>query len=101
MDQGNGTPATYIECIEFFIAPTEWWRADPDPPTPPSLLTTLGLSGQRGLFGGQVEADREAQAAAGIMVEVSAGNAGSACSTCQTHPSIYAASFSIGALNRH
>ena len=29
MDQGNGTPATYIECFQFFIAPTDLDRQQP------------------------------------------------------------------------
>ena len=31
MDVGNGTPATYSECFEFFIAPTDSTGANPDP----------------------------------------------------------------------
>jgi hypothetical protein len=37
--------------------------------------------------------------AAGIFVEVSAGNAGPGCSTVQDPPAIYSASFSTGAIN--
>jgi subtilisin family serine protease len=46
-----------------------------------------------------LQAAVEAQAAAGIMMVVAAGNEGSACSTVQDPPGIYEASFSVGALN--
>ena len=31
MDQGNGTPATYTECFQFFIAPTDLSGNNPNP----------------------------------------------------------------------
>ena len=32
MDQGNGTPARYIECMEFFLAPYPIGGAEPRRP---------------------------------------------------------------------
>ena len=31
MDQGNGTPATYTECFQFFLAPTNLQGQNPNP----------------------------------------------------------------------
>src|SRR5207302_10672940 len=45
-----------------------------------------------------LQAAVEAQAAAGIMMVVAAGNAGSNCSTVQDPPSFYEASYTVGAL---
>ena len=36
MDQGNGTPATYTECFQFFIAPTDLTGQNPDPTLRPA-----------------------------------------------------------------
>ncbi len=46
-----------------------------------------------------LQAAVEAQAAAGIMMVVAAGNAGPNCSTVQDPPSFYEASYTVGALN--
>jgi serine protease AprX len=103
MDQGVGTPARYIECFQFFMAPTDHTGANPRPDlaahvinnswacplppvansecTDPEVLRTI------------VENVR----AAGIVVVVAAGNSGSACSTVFDPPAFYDASFSIGA----
>ena len=35
MDQGVGTPATYSECFEWFVAPTDVAGLDPDPSRAP------------------------------------------------------------------
>ena len=93
MDQGNGTPATYSECFQWFLAPGTDPAMAPDvinnswgcPPsegcTDPNALKTV------------VENTR----AAGIVVVVSAGNSGSGCSSVSDPPAIYQASFSVGA----
>src|SRR5207249_2680576 len=46
-----------------------------------------------------LQAAVEAQAAAGIMMVVAAGNSGSSCSTVTDPPSFYAAAYTAGALN--
>ena len=52
MDQGNGTPATYTECFQFFIAPTNLERAEPEPDAAAARdEQLLGLSAERGLRG--------------------------------------------------
>ena len=38
MDQGNGTPATYTECFQFFIAPTDLNGQNPDPTLRPHVM---------------------------------------------------------------
>ncbi len=50
MDQGNGTPATYTECFQFFIAPTDLAGNNTQPGLAPARhQQLLGLSGQRRL----------------------------------------------------
>ena len=38
MDQGNGTPATYTECFQFFIAPTDLSGNNPNPALRPHVM---------------------------------------------------------------
>jgi serine protease AprX len=101
MDQGNGTPATYIECMQWFLAPTRINGSEPDPTKAPDItINSWGCPASEGCtVGNELQAAVEAQAAAGIMMVVAAGNSGSACSTVSDPPSFYAASYTAGALN--
>ena len=38
MDQGNGTPATYTECFQFFMAPTDLNNQNPNPALRPHVM---------------------------------------------------------------
>ena len=100
MDQGNGTPATYIECMDFFLAPYPVGGGQGDPTKAPDVtINSWGCPPSEGCSANTLQAAVEAQRAAGIMMVVAAGNAGSACSTVVDPPGIYDASYSIGALN--
>jgi serine protease AprX len=102
MDQGNGTPARYIECMEFFLAP---YPVDGDPSqgsatlAPDITINSWACPTSEGCSPDTLQAAVEAQAAAGIMMVVSAGNSGSSCSTVTDPPAYYAASYTAGALN--
>jgi subtilisin family serine protease len=99
MDRGAGTPATYAECFQWFLAPTDLDNRNPDPSKAPDVINnSWGCPLSEGctdpnVLRGVVEAVR----AAGIVVVASAGNAGSGCSTVNDPAAIYDASFSIGA----
>jgi serine protease AprX len=99
MDRGAGTPATYAECFQWFLAPTDLDNLNPDPSKAPDVINnSWGCPLSEGctnpnVLRGVVEAVR----AAGIVVVASAGNAGSGCSTVNDPAAIYDASFSIGA----
>lgn len=99
MDVGNGTPATYSECFEWFIAPTDLNGLNPDPSRAPHVINnSWSCPVSEGCTDPNVlKTVVENTRAAGIMVVVSAGNSGSACSTVNTPAAIYDASFSIGA----
>src|SRR5882724_3252234 len=100
MDQGNGTPATYIECMEFFLAPYPVGGGQGDPTKAPDItINSWGCPTSEGCSVNTLQAAVEAQAAAGIMMVVAAGNSGSLCSTVTDPPSFYAASYTVGALN--
>lgn len=102
MDEGDGTPATYLECFEFFLAPypVGGTPAQGDPSKAPDVTNNSWTCPPReGCSWSTLQAAVEAQRAAGIMTVVSAGNGGSACSTVSDPPSIYAAVYTVGALN--
>jgi serine protease AprX len=99
MDQGNGTPATYSECFQWFIAPTDSNGQNPDPSRSPHVINnSWGCPPSEGCTDPNVlKTVVENTRAAGIVVVVSAGNSGSGCSSVVDPPAIYAASFSVGA----
>jgi serine protease AprX len=98
MDQGNGTPATYIECFQFFIAPTDLTGSNPNPSLRPHVMNnSWGCPPSEGCAANALQQTVIDTEAAGIFVVVSAGNSGSACGTVSDPPAIYAQSFSVGA----
>lgn len=102
MDQGNGTPATYLECFEFFLAPYPVSGAPPqgDPAKAPDITTnSWACPPSEGCSPGTLQAATEAQRAAGIMPVFAAGNYGSACSTVTDPPGIYDAAYTVGAFS--
>src|ERR1041385_9036813 len=101
MDQGNGTPATYTECFQFFIAPTDLNGQNPNPALRPHVMNnSWGCPVSEGCTTrGELETVVNNTQAAGIFVEVSAGNSGPGCSSVTDPAAIYEASFSTGALD--
>ncbi len=106
MDANNGTPARYIECMEFFLAPypVNGTPAQGDPSKAPDISTnSWGCPASEGCSVNDLKAAVEAQRAAGIFMVVAAGNAGTNgvndCSTVNDQPAIHDAVYSIGALN--
>lgn len=103
MRQGVGSPATYAECYQWFIAPTDLNGGFPRPDLAPDVINnswscrppdvgceTLSLLGV-------VEAVR----AAGILTVHSAGNEGPSCGTIAAPAGIYDASFTVGATDEN
>lgn len=103
MNQGAGTPASYLECMEFFLAPypVGGTTAQGDPSKAPHVtVNSWGCSTGEGCTSPNILLTAVANTrAAGIVMEVSAGNTGSACSTISDPPSFYDPSFTTGALN--
>ena len=99
MDVGNGTPARYIECMEFFLAPYPVGGGQGDPTKAPDItINSWSCPTSEGCSADTLQAAVEAQAAAGIMMVAAAQNSGPNCSTVTDPPGIYAAAYSIGAL---
>lgn len=107
MDQGNGKPSTYIECMEFFLAPypVAGTPAQGDPTKRPDVtINSWTCPSSEGCVADTLKAAVEAQRAAGIMMVVAAGNDGPACSSIGTitqpnPPSHYDAAYTVGAIS--
>ncbi len=99
MDQGAGTPTTYAECYQFFIAPTDLSDENPDPAKAPDVINnSWGCPPSEGCTDPNVLLSIvQAVRAAGIVTVHSAGNDGSSCSTVNTPSATYGESFSVGA----
>jgi len=99
MDHGWGTPATYTECFQWFIAPTRIDGSDPDPTLAPDVISnSWSCPEAEGCTDPNVlKSVVEAVRAAGILTVQSAGNKGPECGTISDPAAIYAASLTVGA----
>jgi serine protease AprX len=103
MDRGDGRPGTYLECFQWFLAPTDLAGNNADPALAPHLINNSWSCPPSELcFAAEIDLLRSAVQnlrAAGILVVASAGNSGDACSTIGDAPAPFAASFTVGASN--
>ncbi len=101
MNVGNGTPATYTECFQFMIAPTDSAGNNPNAALRPHILNnSWSCPASEGCTtGAELSTIIANVEAAGIFVSVSAGNSGSGCSSVSSPPAIYTESFSVGAIS--
>jgi subtilisin family serine protease len=99
MDRGWGTPATYTECFEWFLAPTDLNGQNPDPSKAPDVINnSWGCSPEEGAIDPLIlKTVVERVRAAGIVVVVSAGNSGPGAGSISDPPAIYDAAFTVGA----
>lgn len=99
MDQGNGTPATYAECFQWFIAPTDQAGNNANPALAPHVINnSWGCPVSEGCTDPNVlRTVVESVRAAGILVVASAGNEGPGCSSVGSPIATYEASLSVGA----
>jgi serine protease AprX len=103
MDQGVGSPATYIECYQWFLAPTDLNDQNPDPLKAPDVINnSWSCPVSEGCSDPLVlQTVVEAVRAAGILTVHSAGNSGPICSSINTPSAIYDASFTVGNTDRY
>lgn len=102
MERGYGSPATYIECFEWFLAPTDLAGENPDPAQAPHVINnSWGCPAVEGCNPDNfalMELAVNALRAAGVVVVVSAGNSGgSGCGSIDDPAAIFEGSFTIGA----
>jgi len=102
MDNGDGTPARYLECFEFFLAPypVGGTPSQGDPAMAPDVTNnSWGCPASEGCSWDTLKSAAEAQRAAGIMTVVSAGNSGPSCGSVEDPPAIYDVVYTVGASN--
>lgn len=104
MDRGWGQLTTYVECFEWFLAPTDLNGENPDPSKAPHVIAnSWGCPEIEGCNPDNfaiMDAAVNNLKAAGTVVVVSAGNSGGqGCSSVSNPAAIFENSFSIGATN--
>jgi serine protease AprX len=97
MDDGVGRPSTYLECLQFFLAPTDAAGANPDPARRPDVVSNSYVCPpEEGCAAAALGPAVDAMRAAGIFMAVAAGNDGPSCSSIRHPPAIYDAVFTVG-----
>ena len=102
MERGIGKPSTYLECFEWFLAPTDLDNMNPRPEMAPDVINnSWSCPEDEGCNESNWDLMREAIAqlkASGVMVVVSAGNDGrTGCASIAKAPAMFEESFSVGA----
>jgi subtilisin family serine protease len=99
MNAGNGTPAMYIECMQWMMAPTDLAGNNADPDLAPDIISnSWGCPVSEGCtVGNELKQAVDNITAAGILFVAAAGNDGPQCSTIHDSPATYASAFTIGA----
>jgi serine protease AprX len=102
MENGWGTPATYSECYEWFMAPYPPGASslDGDPSMAPDIINnSWACPPEEGCTEPDILlAVVDNVRAAGILTVHSAGNSGPNCETVDTPAAIYDSSFTVGNL---
>ncbi len=102
MERGWGKPSSYIECFEWFLAPTDQDGLNPDPARAPHVINNSWYCGYEEGCTDSVINDllRIAVAnlkASGVVVVISNGNSGPNCGSTGNPPAYFEESFSVGA----
>ncbi|HSN74793.1 MAG TPA: S8 family serine peptidase, partial [Anaerolineae bacterium] len=101
MNSGVGTPDTYAECFQFFLAPTNLAGLNPNPDLAPHVINnSWGCPEDEGCTlatWGVIQSVQQSLRAAGVLVVASAGNSGSSCGSINTPLAIFPESFAVGA----
>ncbi len=99
MNAGNGTPATYIECMQWMMAPTDLAGSNPEPDLAPDIISnSWGCPASEGCtVGNELVQAVDHLTAAGILFVAAAGNDGPQCNTIRDAPATYTSAFTVGA----
>ncbi|HNG90837.1 MAG TPA: S8 family serine peptidase, partial [Saprospiraceae bacterium] len=101
MERGWGKPSSYLECFQWFLAPTDLDGQNPAPQMAPHVINNSWYcSFEEGCTDVSVnEMLREAVIAlkaSGVFVVVSNGNFGPSCGSTSGPPAYFEESFSVG-----
>jgi len=106
MDRGRGTLTTYLECLEFMMAPYPYGgnsKDDGRPEFAPHIINnSWSCPRSEGCDPDDLLPAFQALRAAGILVVAAAGNNGSSCGSLQNPPGTYSGDLiSVAAYNRY
>lgn len=100
MNAGAGTLNSYLDCFQWFLAPTDLQGQNPKPSMAPHVINnSWGCDNTEGCTPSNWNVHRTAIAnlqAAGVVVVISAGNDGPQCSTVKASAAVFDISFSVG-----
>jgi len=98
MNNGDGTPASYLTCFQFFLAPTDLNGANPNSALAPHITSnSWGCPPSEGCSDPTVlQLAVQNTRAAGIFQSMAAGNSGSGCGSVVDPPAIYPEVFTVG-----
>ncbi|MCB0033171.1 MAG: S8 family serine peptidase [Anaerolineales bacterium] len=100
MEQGYGTPQTYIECFQWFLAPTDLNGENPRPDLAPHVINnSWGCPPSEGCNPDNfavMEMVVDNLRTAGVAVVTSAGNSGSSCGSVDDPAGIFDSSITVG-----
>ena len=99
MDDGNGTPARYIECMQWMLAPTDLNDQNPNPDLAPDVISNSWTCtpGEGCATGNEIIGAMRNIIAGGIFFAAAAANDGPSCSTITDAPAVFDGSFTVGA----
>lgn len=99
MNAGDGRPASYNECAQWLLAPTDLTGQNPRPDLAPDVISnSWGCpASEECTAGTEVKAAIDALVDGGILFVAAAGNGGSGCSGIIDQPSILDSAFVVGA----
>jgi|GEM_PF-971842 len=99
MAGGFGTPARYIECMQWTLAPTDLAGQNPDPDLAPDVVSnSWGCIPSEGCTSGQeIRVAVDNVVAGGIFFAAAAGNDGPSCNSITDPPATYDSAFVVGA----
>lgn len=100
MDNGDGTPASYTACFEFFLAPFPQGgdpATDGNPALAPNIINnSWSCPPYEGCDADSLRQISGVMRAAGQMVVAAAGNTGSSCSSVSSPIALYDEVFTVG-----
>ena len=96
---GFGSPARYIECMQWMLAPTDLMGNHENPDLAPDIISNSWscTSGEGCTTGNEIAAAVATLVDAGVFYIASAQNSGSGCSTIIDPPATYDEAFDVGA----
>ncbi len=98
MEEGWGSPSTYLECFDFFLAPWDLNRQNADPDKRPDVVgNSYACTPAEGCTANTLLAAMDNLRAAGVFMAVAAGNSGPSCATINEPPAIYDSAITVGA----